>query len=198
MDDASKDLTSRDSFRRIWRSSTAGLVPYVLLSLKVTGTKQYKLSLALAGLGLLSLAYPPQRELSYRLFMGISGLTSSSQFSPGEPFTLLGSLSFSAYLSPFHPLLIVGGLVFAKVSLDTFRRRLHAESILFYTCLSAIVFLLLLSLPNKMDLALANWNSVCDTYGPRQFGCVYVSFRYSGIISSHLYYRFIVFPPWNC
>jgi len=125
-----------------------GLVSLVFLLLKTGLAKQYKQSLTLLGLALLSFAYPPQRDLTYRLILGISGVQSGSQFSSGN-YTLLGSFGLLGTISSFYPLLVAGGLILAFVSLDAARKRIQAKKILLYTCLSFVVFLLLLNLPNE-------------------------------------------------
>src|SRR5439155_27169230 len=125
-----------------------GLVSLVFLLLKTSFSKQYKLSLALTGLSLLSFAYPPQRDLTYRLLLGISGLESGSQFSSGG-YTLLGAFGLLGTIPSFLPLLAAGGLILAFVSLDAARKRIQAKKIVLYTCLSFVVFLLFLNLPNE-------------------------------------------------
>ena len=46
-------------------------------------------------------------------------------------------------------LLAAGGLILAFVSLDAARKRIQAKKIVLYTCLSFVVFLLFLNLPNE-------------------------------------------------
>lgn len=127
-----------------------GFIPFTLSLLQLFWTRRYKLGLGLASAAAsVVLSYPPQRDLMYRLVLAISGLTASQQFTPLGRFTLLGSIPSLIFISSFHPLLVVGGLVLFRVSLTTFRGRLHVDSLLLYTILSYVAFLLLLDLPNR-------------------------------------------------
>jgi len=126
-----------------------GLVPYVFLILKLCWTRQYKLALGVVSMASLLLVYPPQRDLLYRLTLSISGIISNPQFSPLGHYALLGTFDSLAFISNFHPLLIVGGLILFGISLDGFKQRLHPDSILLYTGLSYVAFVLLLGRPNS-------------------------------------------------
>ncbi len=125
-----------------------GFVPYVLTILKTGIDKRYRLSFMVVSVGLLTLVYPPQRELSLRVLFSILGLTNSSQFSAGE-YTLLGSLGLTELTSRFHVLLIVVGLVLVSVLRDSSKRSLQPAKVVLYTCLSATAVLLLLNLPSE-------------------------------------------------
>ena len=125
-----------------------GFVPYLLTITKMGLDRGYRLSLILVSVGLLTLVYPPQRELSFRILLSILGVTNSSQFSAGE-YTLLGSFGLTELVSKFHILLVVGGLILICASVDTARKPLQASTIPLYTCVSALAFLLLLNLPSE-------------------------------------------------
>ncbi len=125
-----------------------GFVPYLLTIIKTGLDRGYRLSLILISVGLLTLVYPPQRELSFRILLSILGVTNSSQFSAGE-YTLLGSFGLTEPVSKFHILLIVGGLILICVYVDSAKKPLQASTILLYTCVSALAFLLLLNLPSE-------------------------------------------------
>src|SRR5262249_8155164 len=75
-----------------------GLIPYFLIIIRSSVEKRYRLSLGLASIGLLTFAYGPQREVSYRIILSVLGLTNSPQFSAGS-YTLIGSLGLTSYVT---------------------------------------------------------------------------------------------------
>src|SRR5262249_49345422 len=97
---------------------------------------------------LLTFAYGPQREVSYRIILSVLGLTNSPQFSAGS-YTLIGSLGLTSYVTEAHVLGIVGGVILVQAFVYRRRRLFDVTALLRYTCFLTLAILLLLNLPSQ-------------------------------------------------
>jgi len=119
-----------------------GLIPLAILLIWTARLGRLKNLFVLGCIPSLVLLYPPQRELMYRIFLGLAGL-STGRFSGPSPYSLLGNLSQLAPVFTIHPLLIVGTIVLLPLSADVYRNRIDPQRILFYTAILSVAFLLL-------------------------------------------------------
>jgi len=122
-----------------------GFVPLAMLLIWTGRVGRFKSMLAIAAAPLPFLVYGPQRDLMFRIFLGISGLI-RGQFSAPGAYSLLGNLPQLTPLFGIHPLLIVGVGIALSVSVDAYGRRINGERIVLYTALSSIALLFLTNL----------------------------------------------------
>jgi len=126
-----------------------GFLPYIVLLLRVGRARLYK-TLATIALAVVPVfVYPPETDLLVRVFLSSAGFL-HGQFSQAGSYTLLGSFPQLSIITQFRPLLISQVMIFALASVDTYRKRMNAEMLVFYLCLSAAALLLFTSL-------LASW-----------------------------------------
>jgi hypothetical protein len=120
-----------------------GFLPYALLLLRVAQTRLYK-TLLVSILALLPVfVYPLESLVIFRLFLGLTGVTSSQLSTPGR-YNLIGSFPQLSIIAQFKPLLLSEVIVLAVIILDTYTQRMTVERSVFYTTIS-FVFLLLFS-----------------------------------------------------
>src|SRR5437773_3152506 len=88
------------------------------------------------------LAYPPETSLLFRLFSSFLGVTQGLAYgSPGK-YTLIGSFNSLSFLSSLHPLLLSGTAIFTAVLYTNYLHRFNLNSVLLYSGLAVVSFLL--------------------------------------------------------
>jgi len=122
-----------------------GFVPLAMLLIWTGQLGRFKRLLAIGAAPLPFLLYGPQRDLIFRIFLGISGLV-RGQFSAPGAYSLLGNLPQLTPLFAVHPLLIAGAGIVLSVSVDAYGKKLNTERIVLYTAVASIALLLLSNL----------------------------------------------------
>ncbi len=122
-----------------------GFIPLALLLIWTGRIGRFKSLLAIACAPLLFLVYGPQRDLMFRIFLGVSGLV-RGQFSAPGAYSLLGNLPQTTPLLAVHPLLIAGSGIILSISVDAYTRKINIQKIVLYTLVSSIALLLLSNL----------------------------------------------------
>jgi len=120
-----------------------GFLPYTLLLLGLARAKLYKTLLLAALAALLTIVYPPETTLILRLFLGLAGVIKGQFLQPGR-YTLFGNFPQLSVIAQFKPILLSEAVILAAAVLDTYRHKMDAERLVFYTALSS-VFLLFFS-----------------------------------------------------
>ena len=124
-----------------------GFLPYLLLLLRTTRMRLYKV-LATAALAILpAVLYYPESGSIFRLILGFAGFNviNSGLSQPGR-FSLFGTFAQLSFVSQFKPLLLTTALVFGWAIFDTYRRRMDVERIVFYGVVSSVLFLVFTNL----------------------------------------------------
>src|SRR6266702_3414398 len=124
-----------------------GFLPYLLLLLRTTRMRLYKV-LATAALAILpAVLYYPESGSIFRLILGFAGFNviNSGLSQPGR-FSLFGTFPQLSFVSQFKPLLLTTTLVFGWAIFDTYRRRMDTERIVFYGVVSSVLFLVFTNL----------------------------------------------------
>ena len=119
-----------------------GFIPYALLLLSTAWAKKWRTSAVLVGTLALVFAYPPETSLLFRLFSSFLGVTQGLAYgSPGK-YTLIGSFNSLSFLSSLHPLLLSGTAIFTAVLYTNYLHRFNLNSVLLYSGLAVVSFLL--------------------------------------------------------
>jgi hypothetical protein len=117
-----------------------GFLPYMLLLLGVARAKLYKTLLVAAFAALPILVYPPETTLILRLFLGLAGVI-KGQFSQPGRYSLFGNFPQLSVIAQFKPILLSEAVILAAALLDTYRHKMDAERLVFYTALSSVSLL---------------------------------------------------------
>jgi len=119
-----------------------GFIPYALLLLSTAWAKKWRTSAVLVGILALVFAYPPETSLLFRLFSSFLGVTQGLAYGSPGGYTLIGSFKSLSFLSSLHPLLLSGTAIFTAVLYTNYLHRFNLNSILLYSGLAVVSFLL--------------------------------------------------------
>ncbi len=118
-----------------------GFLPYALLLLIITRAKRYPMMFGSSLVSIIALVYFPQADLTFRLLLSLTGFIKGQYTRPGS-YSLFGNLAEVSTLSQLQPLLFAAAIILGGVSVDTLRRKMSVERLVFYTAVSSVAFLL--------------------------------------------------------
>jgi hypothetical protein len=119
-----------------------GFIPYLFLLLKTGLEKRLTATVGILATLMLVLVYPGEVSLIFRLFLAFLGVTRTITYSSPGTYTIFGSSSFLGLVSVINPLWLSGTGIVAGAIIQTIKHKFGTNSIILFSTLSAVSFLL--------------------------------------------------------